>query len=344
MERIELGASGLKVSRICLGTMTFGEQNTEAQAHAQLDYALERGINFIDTAEMYPVQPRAGTYGATEKIIGTWLKRRPRDTVILATNVAGPSRGMGWIRDGKLDATNIRAAIETSLRRLGTDYIDLHQIHWPGRNAPMFGQNVFDPAKERPSAPVEELLGAFDQLARAGKVRAFGVSNETAWGVCEFAKVAERDGLPRIASIQNACHPMNRSVEQGLDEVCFRENVSLLAYSPLAFGQLTAKYVDDPRARGRPNLFPKTWSPRYVRPATYEGARRYRDLARTSGLSPVTLALACCYSRWFVASTILGATSVEQLRENIDAYSTRLRDDVVSAIDRIHAELSNPPQ
>jgi aryl-alcohol dehydrogenase-like predicted oxidoreductase len=344
MEQIELGTSGLKVSRICLGTMTFGEQNTEAQAHAQLDHALERGINFIDTAEMYPVQPRAETYGATERIIGTWLKRRPRDSVVLATKVAGPSRGMGWIRDGKLDAPNIRAAVETSLRRLGTDYLDLYQIHWPGRNAPMFGQNVFDPTKERPSAPVEELLGAFDQLARVGKVRAFGVSNETAWGLCEFVKVADRDDLPRIASIQNPYHLMNRSFEQGLDEACFREKVSLLAYSPLAFGQLTGKYIDDPQAAGRLNLFPKTWSPRYVRPATYAGARRYRDLARASGLTPFSMALAWCYSRWFVASTILGATSVEQLRQNIDAHATRLSDDVVAAINAIHAELNNPAQ
>ena len=344
MEQIELGASGLKVSRICLGTMTFGEQNTEAQAHSQLDYARERGINFIDTAEMYPVQPRAETYGATEWIIGTWLRKQPRDSVILATKVAGPSRGMGWIRDGKLDAANVRAAVETSLRRLGTDYIDLYQIHWPGRNAPMFGQNLFDPSKERPSATVEELLGAFDQFARAGKVRVFGVSNETAWGVCEFVKVADRDGLPRIASIQNPYHLMNRSFEQGLDEVCFRENVSLLAYSPLAFGQLTCKYIDDPQVAGRLNLFPKTWSPRYVRPATYAGARRYCDLARASGLAPFAMALAWCYSRWFVASTILGATSVEQLRQDIDACSTKLGDDVVAAINAIHAELNNPAQ
>jgi len=344
MEKIELGTSGLNVSRICLGTMTFGEQNTEAQAHAQLDYALERGINFFDTAEMYPVQPRAETYGATEKIIGSWLKRQPRDRVILATKVAGPSRGMEWMRNGKLDAENIRAAIELSLRRLGTDYIDLYQIHWPGRNVPVFGQNVFDPTKERPSAPIEELLATFDELSRAGKVRAFGVSNESAWGVCEFVKVAERDGLPRIASIQNAYHLMNRSFEQALDEVCFREKVSLLAYSPLAFGQLSGKYIDDPQAEGRLNRFPKTWSPRYVRPATYAGARRYRDLARANGLSPVALALAWCYSRWFVASTILGATSVTQLREDIDACSIRLTDEVVAAINAIHAEVNNPAQ
>jgi aryl-alcohol dehydrogenase-like predicted oxidoreductase len=344
MERVELGKSGLRVSPICLGTMTFGEQNTEAQGHAQLDYAVERGINFIDTAEMYPVQPRADTYGATEKIIGRWLKRQPRDRLIVASKVAGPPRGMEWMRDGKLDASNIRAAAEGSLRRLGTDYIDLYQIHWPGRNVPIFGQTAFDPAKERASAPLEQLLATFDELIRAGKIRACGVSNETAWGVCAFTKVAERDQLPRVASIQNAYHLMNRSFEQALDEVCFRERVSLLAYSPLAFGQLSGKYVDDPQAAGRLNLFPKTWSPRYVRPNTYEGARRYRDLARAHGMSPATLALAWCYSRSFVASTIVGATSVDQLREDIDAYATRLSDDLVTAINMIHAELNNPAQ
>jgi len=344
MQKIELGTSGLKVSRICLGTMTFGEQNTEAEGHSQLDYAFERGINFIDTAEMYPVQPRAETYGATERIVGSWLRRQPRDKVILATKVAGPSRGMEWVRDGNLNPANVKAAIESSLRRLGTDYVDLYQIHWPGRNVPVFGQTVFDPGKERPSATIEELLTTFDELARAGKVRAFGVSNETAWGVCEFIKVAERDGLPRIASIQNACHLMNRSYEQALDEVCFRENVSLLAYSPLAFGQLSGKYIDDPQATGRLNRFPKTWSPRYVRPVTYEGARRYRDLARVHGWSPVVMALAWCYSRWFVASTIVGATSVQQLRENIDAWSARLPEELVAAINAIHAELNNPAQ
>jgi aryl-alcohol dehydrogenase-like predicted oxidoreductase len=344
MDRIELGASGLKVSRICLGTMTFGEQNTEAQAHAQLDYATEQNINCIDTAEMYPVQPRAETYGSTEKIIGSWLKRKPRDKVILATKVAGPSRGMDWLRDGKLDPANIASAIEGSLRRLGTDYVDLYQIHWPGRNVPMFGQNVFDPGKERPAATIEELLVTFDKLIRAGKIRALGVSNETAWGICEFTKVAQRDGLPRIASVQNAYHLMNRSFEQGLDEACFRENVSLLAYSPLAFGQLSGKYIDDAQAVGRLNRFPKTWSPRYVRPATYEAARRYRDLARANGMSPATMALAWCSSRWFVASTIIGATSVQQLRENINAHATRLSENVVAEINKIHSELNNPAQ
>jgi aryl-alcohol dehydrogenase-like predicted oxidoreductase len=344
MDRVELGTSGLKVSRVCLGTMTFGEQNTEAQAHAQLDYALDRGIYFIDTAEMYPVQPRAATYGATEKIVGNWLKRQRRDRLIVATKVAGPSRGMDWMRDGKLDAANIRAAVDGSLRRLGTDYIDLYQIHWPGRNVPMFGQNTFDPGKERESTSIEELLATFADLIRAGKMRSAGVSNESAWGVCEFIKVAERDGLPRIASIQNAYHLMNRSFEQGLDEVCFRENVSLLAYSPLAFGQLSAKYVNDAQAVGRLNVFPKTWSPRYVRPMTYEGARRYRDLAQENGISPATMALAWCYSRWFVASTIIGATSVDQLRQNVDALTVTLPDALVAAINSIHAELTNPAQ
>jgi aryl-alcohol dehydrogenase-like predicted oxidoreductase len=208
----------------------------------------------------------------------------------------------------------------------------------------MFGQNVFDPGKERPSTSIEELLGTFADLIRVGKIRAIGVSNESSWGVCEYAKVSERDRLPRIASIQNAYHLMNRSFEQSLDEACFRENVSLLAYSPLAFGQLSGKYIDDPQAVGRLNRFPKTWSPRYVRPGTYAGALRYRDLARANGMTPAAMALAWCYSRWFVASTIIGATSIEQLRANIDAYSQRLPDSLVDSINAIHGELNNPAQ
>ena len=243
MEYRALGRTGLEVSLICLGTMTWGEQNTEAEAHAQIDCALAQGVNFIDTAEMYPVQ-----------------------------------------------------------------------------------------------------MMTFDKLIRAGKARAIGVSNETSWGICEFVKVAERDGLPRIASIQNAYNLLNRSFEQSLDEACLRENVALLAYSPLAFGQLSGKYIDDPQVAGRPNHFPKTWSPRYVRPAAYEGARRYRDLARLLGISPTAIALAWCYSRWFVASTIIGATSVDQLRENLDTYATTLSDDVRAETNSIHSGLTNPAQ
>jgi len=347
MKNILLGNSQLNVSTICLGTMTFGEQNTEAEAHEQLDYALERVINFIDTAEMYPVMPRATTQGKTEQYIGSWIKKSgKRGEIVLATKVAGPSRGMGWIRNGEndLNEKNIRAAVETSLQRLQTDYIDLYQLHWPSRNAPIFGQKQFDPALERPCIDIAETVSVLNALVKEGKIRAFGVSNETSWGVSEFIKQAELQGTARIASIQNAYSLVNRAFEQGLDETCFRENVGLLAYSPLAFGQLTAKYIDDAKAHGRLTIFPPTWSPRYMRPSVFEASKAYAALAREHGLTPAQLALAWCYSRSFVTSTIIGATNLTQLRENIDALEVGLNDDLLQGINRIHEELSNPGQ
>jgi len=347
MEKITLGTSDLKISKICLGTMTFGEQNTEADAHNQLDYAVEHGINFIDTAEMYPVMPRGETQGRTEQYIGSWFKKSgKRKDVILATKAAGPSRGIGWIRNGQsdFDAVNLRAAVEASLQRLQTDYIDLYQLHWPSRNAPIFGQIAFDPQKERPSVAIEETLTALADLVKAGKIRHIGVSNETPWGVCEFIKQAEILGLPRIASIQNAYNLVNRSVETGLDEVCFRENVGLLAYSPLAFGQLSAKYLDDPKAHGRLTIFPPSWSPRYLRATVAEATKRYAGLARANGMTPTQLALAWCYSRWFIASTIIGATALPQLKENVDALAISLSDEVIDGINAIHREITSPGQ
>jgi aryl-alcohol dehydrogenase-like predicted oxidoreductase len=347
MEKIFLGSSGLQVSKICLGTMTFGEQNTEEEAHSQLDYALERGINFIDAAEMYPVMPRAETQGRTEQFIGSWLRKSGRrGDIVLATKVAGPAPNMNWIRNGQnnLNAVNIRAAVDASLKRLQTDYIDLYQLHWPSRNVPVFGQTEFKPASERPHVPVEETLAALGDLIKAGKIRHIGVSNESAWGVCEFTRRAEQNGLPRIATIQNGYHLANRSFECGLDEACFRENVALLAYSPLAFGQLTGKYLDNPQAHGRLTIFPPTWSPRYLRPAVFEATRRYVALAKAHSLTPTQLALAWCYSRWFVASTIIGATSLSQLKENIDAWSITLPPEVIQGVNAIHSAFTNPGQ
>jgi aryl-alcohol dehydrogenase-like predicted oxidoreductase len=347
MEKITLGNSDLTVSRICLGTMTFGEQNSEAEAHSQLDYALARGINFIDTAEMYPVMPRAETAGRTEAYIGSWLKKSgKRSQVVLATKAAGPSRGMTWIRNGQsdFDAANLRAAVDNSLKRLQTDYIDLYQLHWPSRNAPIFGQLAFDPDKEHTCVAIEDTLATLDELIKAGKIRYVGVSNETPWGVCEFIKQAEARGLPRIVSIQNAYNLVNRSFENGLDETCFRENVGLLAYSPLAFGQLTAKYLDNPKAHGRLTLFPPNWSPRYLRPSVAEATKRYASLARANGMTPAQLALAWCYSRWFVASTIIGATTMPQLQEDIDALSVKLPEQAIEGINAIHREFTNPAQ
>jgi aryl-alcohol dehydrogenase-like predicted oxidoreductase len=347
MKKIKLGSSDLHVTEICLGTMTFGEQNTEADAHQQLDYALERGINFIDTAEMYPVQPRAETTGSTERFVGSWLKKSgKRSEIILASKAAGPSRNQNWIRNGKsdFDAANIRAAVDASLQRLQTDYIDLYQLHWPSRNVPIFGQLSFNPDSERPHTAVEDTLEVLGELVKAGKIRHVGVSNESAWGVCEFIKQSELNGGPRIATIQNAYNLVNRSFESGLDEICFRENVSLMAYSPLAFGLLTGKYLDDPKAIGRMTIFPPTWSPRYLREKVAEASGRYAALARANGMTPAQLALAWCYSRWFVSSTIIGATNMTQLKENIDAFSISLPEDVVKGINAIHADITNPGQ
>jgi aryl-alcohol dehydrogenase-like predicted oxidoreductase len=345
MKMNPLGSSTLKVSHIALGTMTFGEQNTEAQAHRQLDFAVERGINLVDTAEMYPVMAKAETQGKTEAYIGSWLKSSARrDRVVLATKVAGPTRDLHWIRGGKgdLDAPNIRLALEDSLRRLQTDYVDLYQLHWPSRNVPIFGQKVFSPQFERPSIAIAETLEALAELMREGKVRAIGVSNETPWGVCEFKREAKARGLPAIVSIQNAYHLMNRSFEQGLVETCFRENVGLLAYSPLAFGRLTGKYLDPACKSGRLNYFSQNWSPRYMRPDVIAASERYAALARDHGLTPTQMALAWCYSRWFVTSTIIGATTIEQLEENINAAATVLRPELEAAIDMIHAATANP--
>lgn len=348
MQKVQLGSSHLNVTKICLGTMTFGEQNTEADAHSQLDYALERGINFIDTAEVYPVMARAETQGATERFIGSWLKKSGmRDKVVLATKAAGPNPNVGWIRGDKrnFDAANLRAAVDTSLRRLQTDHIDLYQLHWPSRNVPIFGASVFDPRLERDGVAVEETLAALGVLIKEGKIGAIGVSNESCWGVSEFIKQSETKGLPRIATIQNLYNLTARHYETSLlDETCFRENVGLLAYSPLAFGQLTAKYHDDPNTQGRLTIFPPTWSPRYLRPAVVAAVAQYTRLARDNGLTPTQLALAWCYERWCVASTIIGATSLAQLKQNIDAYDVKLTPEIVAQVDAIHALLPNPGQ
>jgi len=348
MKRQLLGNSTLDVSIVCLGTMTFGEQNTEADAHSQLDYAIERGINFIDTAEAYPVMPRAQTQGATERFIGSWLKKSGRRSkVVLATKVCGPNSTMPWLREGKsnFDAANIRAAVDDSLRRLQTDHIDLYQLHWPSRNVPIFGATMFNPAAERESVAVEETLAVLGELVQAGKIRNIGVSNESGWGVCEFVNQAKRTGLPRIVSIQNLYNLAARGFETSLlDETCFRERVSLLAYSPLAFGQLSAKYVDDPAAHGRLTLFAATWSPRYMRPAVIAATKEYATLSRAHGMTPAQMALAWCYSRWFVGSTIIGATTMAQLKENIDAADLTLSAEVIDGINAIHSRITNPGQ
>ena len=341
MEYRRLG--GLEVSAIGLGTMTFGQQNTQAEAHAQLDYAFERGVNFIDTAEMYPVPPRAETFSRTERIVGEWLARQARDRVVLATKVAGPRRALNWIRGGPkaLDTDNIRTALEGSLKRLRTDYIDLYQIHWPERNVPMFGQYRFDPDMETDAVPIRQQLEVLSEQVKAGKIRHIGLSNEHPWGVMEFLRLAREHGLERVVAIQNPYNLLNRTFEAGLSEIAFREELPLLAYSPLAFGYLSGKYQDDPAAAGRATLFPG-FAQRYQKPNVSPAVAAYAALARELGMSPATLALAFVYRRWFVASTLIGTTSLAQLRENLDAWDVVLTPETLDRIETLHLRYFNP--
>jgi aryl-alcohol dehydrogenase-like predicted oxidoreductase len=350
MKTIALGP--LQVTPICLGTMTFGEQVDEAASFAILDRALERGVNFIDTAEMYPVPPAAATYTRTEQIIGRWFAARPgvRHQVALATKVAGPARGMDWVRGGKPDVTaaDIEQACHASLKRLNTDVIDLYQIHWPNRNVPSFGALYFDPARDQAQTPVQAQLEALDKLVRAGKVRAIGLSNETPWGLIEFLRVAEQHGLPRVASVQNPYCLTNRVVDNGLDEALHRSGVKLLAYSPLAFGALTGKYdakgFDDPAKPGRISQYERFRTQRWGRDEALAAARRYNALARAHGMTPTRMALAFCCGNWRVASTILGVTSLAQLDECLDAWGTTLSPELLKAIDQVRWENRDPAQ
>jgi aryl-alcohol dehydrogenase-like predicted oxidoreductase len=342
MEYRQLGGSDLRVSALSLGTMTFGEQNSEAEAHAQLDFAVSRGVNFLDTAEMYPVPPRSATAHRTESYIGTWLKHQPRDKLIVATKIAGPSRGFAWIRNGpRINREHLAAAIDGSLKRLQTDYVDLYQIHWPDRYVPMFGASSYDVAQEHDSTPIVEQLQALAELIKAGKVRHIGVSNETPWGVSEFVRCAETLGLPRIVSIQNAYHLMNRSFESGLAETCHHTNVGLLAYSPLAFGWLSGKYLDDPSTKGRVTLFPG-FGQRYAKPNVPAATQEYVHIAKAAGLSPAMMALAFAQTRWFTSSVILGATSLQQLQENLDSAEVTLSAEVLEKIEAVHKLYPNP--
>lgn len=353
MERTTLGTSGIEVPRICLGTMTFGEQVGEADAHALLDAALERGVDFLDTAEMYSVPARRETFGATERILGTWFASRPgvRRRVVLATKVAGPARGMDWIRNGSANLTpaDIVQACDDSLRRLQTDVIDLYQIHWPARNVPMFGSIYFDAARERACTSVHDQLEALGRLVKAGKVRAVGLSNETPWGVAEFVRVAEAHGLPRVATVQNPYALVNRSLDNGLDEVMYRCQVSLLAYSPLGFGTLTGKYDGPGFDPGQPGLgrlarFATMRQQRWAREDTLAAAREYNALARAHGLTPTQMALAFCYRSPRVASTIIGVTTRAQLDENLAAWDVQLAPELLEKIDAIRWRRRDPAQ
>ncbi|KAA2237120.1 aldo/keto reductase [Salinarimonas soli] len=346
MEYRRLGRTGLDVSALCLGTMTWGEQNTEAEGHAQMDMALDRGITFFDTAELYPIPPKAETQGRTEEIIGTWFKARgTRDRVILATKVIGRS-GNTWFRDDgstcELNRRQIEEAVDKSLRRLRTDYIDLYQLHWPDRAVSQFGSNpvIFRPT-QGPENPIPETLEVLGDLVKAGKIRHVGISNESPWGLMTFLHAAESRNLPRVQSIQNAYSLVNRVFEAGLAEIALREDVGLLAYSPLGQGSLTGKYQGGALPKGsRKQLFDRLQ--RYETPGAAPAIDAYVALAREIGLDPAQMALAFVTSRSFVTANIIGATTLDQLKIAIDSIDLRITPELEERIDAIHLRHTNP--
>lgn len=342
MELRPLGRSGLKVSSLCLGSMMWGSQNSEAEGHAQMDMALDHGVNFVDTAELYAIPPCRETQGATERIIGTWLKARGRrDRVILATKIVGPSPSDWYRADGKptrLDKKNIDEAIDASLKRLRTDYVDLYQLHWPHREVALFGGR--GPA-QGDEVPIEETLAALDALVKAGKVRQIGLSNETAWGLSRFLHVAETRGWPRVVSVQNAYNLLNRTYEVGLAEFHAREGVGLLAYSPLAQGYLTGKYQRGARPPGaRTTLYER--GQRYQRPGAEEAVDDYLAVARDFGLDPAQMALAFVASRPFVTSTIIGASTLAQLQTDLAAPQVTITPEIEARLDAVRQRRGDP--
>ena len=336
--------STLEVSQLGLGTMTFGEQNSEADAHAQLDLAIRSGINFIDTAEMYPVPPRPETQGLTEQYIGSWLKQRgSRDKIILASKVAGPSRGNdASIRpDMALDRKNIRAALDASLKRLNTDYLDLYQLHWPQRQTNYFGKLGYQYSETTAQVTLLETLEALAEQVRAGKIRYIGVSNETAWGVMRYLQLAEKHELPRIVSIQNPYSLLNRSFEVGLAEISQHEGVELLAYSSLAFGTLSGKYLNGAQPAGARNTLFSRFT-RYSGEQSQKAIAEYVALAQQHQIDPSQMALAYVRQQPFVASTLLGATTLEQLQVNIDSFNLTLNAEILEGIEAIHRRYTYP--
>lgn len=343
MEYRKLGNTDIDVSVICLGTMTYGEQNTQAEGHTQMDYALDHGVNFFDTAELYSIPPKADTQGSTEEIIGTWFaKNGNRDKVILASKVVGRS-GMEWFRGepSRLSRKHIEEAVEGSLKRLQTDYIDLYQLHWPERNANFFGKLGYehDPADD--AIPLAETLEVLGDLVKAGKIRHIGLSNETPWGTAHCLKLAETKDLPRVMSVQNPYSLLNRTYEVGLAEISIREQCGLLAYSPLGFGVLSGKYLEGKRPEGRRlTLFPDY--KRYLNPKGEQATSRYVGLARQHGLDPAQMALAYVNTRPFLTSNIIGATTMEQLKANIESIDVKLSEEVLEGIEHIHTDQPNP--
>ena len=348
MKYRKLGKTDIDVSVICLGTMTFGEQNSQQEGFDQMDYAVERGVNFFDTAELYAVMPRKETYGKTEEIVGNWFhERKNRDKIILASKIASKSDGLEWIREGSkslgFDKKNMNAAIDESLKRLKTDYIDLYQLHWPERKVPKFGILDFEyDASDNDWTTVEEVLYNLDQLVKAGKIRYAGLSNETPWGVMKYMKLSEEKNLPRMMSIQNVYSLVNRIFDIHNSEVSIRENCGLLAYSPLAGGRLSGKYIG---GKNPPNTRFTLWANRFDRHNTMRGENaieKYVNLANKHGIAPSTFANAFVNDRPFVTSNIIGATTMEQLKENIDSIDVTLSNDILKEIEDIHLYDPNP--
>ena len=348
MKYRKLGNTNINVSVICLGTMTFGEQNTQQEGFEQMDYALERGINFFDTAELYAVMPRKETYGKTEEIVGNWFQeRKNRDKVILASKIASKSEDdLQWIREGSVnlgfDRRNMDLAIDNSLKRLKTDYIDLYQLHWPERKVPKFGVLDFEYDPNDEWTAIEEVLDNLNRLVKAGKIRYVGLSNETPWGVMKFLQVAEKKNLPRMMSIQNVYSLVNRVFDIANSEVAIREQCGLLAYSPLAGGRLSGKYIGNKRpSNARYTIWPRRFSRHHTKRGEL-AIESYFKLARKYGIAPSTFANAFVNDRPFVTSNIIGATSMEQLKENIDSIDITLSKEILDEIENIHLSDPNP--
>ena len=348
MKYRKLGNTNINVSVICLGTMTFGEQNTQQEGFEQMDYALERGINFFDTAELYAVMPRKETYGKTEEIVGNWFQeRKNRDKVILASKIASKSEDdLQWIREGSVnlgfDRRNMDLAIDNSLKRLKTDYIDLYQLHWPERKVPKFGVLDFEYDPNDEWTAIEEVLDNLNRLVKAGKIRYVGLSNETPWGVMKFLQVAEKKNLPRMMSIQNVYSLVNRVFDIANSEVAIREQCGLLAYSPLAGGRLSGKYIGNKRpSNARYTIWPRRFSRHHTKRGEL-AIESYFKLARKYGIAPSTFANAFVNDRPFVTSNIIGATSMEQLKENIDSIDISLSKEILDEIENIHLSDPNP--
>ena len=343
MKYTTLPNTDIKVSKICLGTMTFGEQNSEVEGHAQMDYALEQGVNFFDTAEMYSVPARQETYGSTEKILGTWFKKSgKRQQVVLASKIAGPNPNFNYMREkNDFSSASIKYALDNSLQRLQTDYIDLYQLHWPERKTNYFGQRGFTLQDDQWEDNIHEVLETLDGFIKEGKIKHIGLSNENAWGIMRFLEENKYNNLPRVKTIQNPYSLLNRLFEVGSAEVCLRENVGLLAYSPMGFGVLSGKFLTgESHPKSRISLFPQY--SRYSSAQCMEATKLYQEIATKNGLSLTELALAFIEQQPFLTSTIIGATTMEQLKENIDTIKITLSEDVLKAINEIQAIIPDP--